>query len=109
MDATRISSTPAVVGVVSSAASMPRIFKPQSASLIEKLQAQAMVHYRQAQVERHLREYLQRGADGRYFNTAGLNLYDLVTVCAQSTASAIRLLLLLWPRCSCASEPAFSP
>lgn len=81
MDATRISSTPSAVGVVSSAASMPRIVKPQLASPVEKLQAHALVHYRQAQVERHLREYLQRGADGRYFNGACLNLYELVFHC----------------------------
>jgi hypothetical protein len=72
MDATRISSTPAVVGVVSSAASMPRILKSQRVSLL---------HYRQAQVDRHLREYLQRGADGRYFSVACLNLYELVFHC----------------------------
>lgn len=79
----RICSSTAVAGHVVSSASMPRISLardfPQAANV-----PNAMVAYRRAVVDRHLREHLQLGRDGNYFSSRGISLLELIV---QSLAS----------------------
>lgn len=72
MDAILISSQTTRQGVITSRASMPRILFPQTSDPATRMA------YRTATVERHLREYLQRGSDGKYFSPGCMNLWDVV-------------------------------
>ncbi|MFA6211682.1 MAG: hypothetical protein WCT03_08640 [Candidatus Obscuribacterales bacterium] len=79
----RICSSTTVAGHVVSPASMPRVSLLRDFPHAFEVPA-AMVAYRTAVVERHLREHLQRGSDGNYFSSRGISLWELIV---QSLAS----------------------
>lgn len=79
----RISSSSSLAGHIISRASMPRISLgrdyPQALS-----DRAAMIAYRAAVVDRHVREHLQQARDGTFYSPRGVNLWELI---GQSLAS----------------------